>query len=237
MFSKIRSGILFTAGLLLVTTITSAKGQTVNDTGEWLAFFAQGDIRSFDHLSRTPYKWWFDGQSRFLGSVDGMNQSIVRPGLGRSLSERITLWGGYAWVHNALADGDEFDEHRLWQQLLWSDSNPRRTILLRSRFEQRLLDSGDDLGLRFRQFVRFQKQLPQYSGFSLVAWDEVFFHLNDTDWGARSGFDQNRIFIGLGWTPTRDGRWRTEVGYLNQTINRSSAANQVNHIFSVSLFY
>ncbi|MFL2863152.1 MAG: hypothetical protein ACJ0BJ_11255 [Pirellulales bacterium] len=30
----------------------------------------------------------------------------------------------------------------------------------------------------------------------------MFFHLRDTDWGAVTGYNQNRVFVGMGRIPT-----------------------------------
>ena len=68
---------------------------------------------------------------------------------------------------------------------------------MRTRFEQRFVESGNDTGLRLRQFLRAQRELPGCPPLMLVCWDEIFFDLNDTDWGQSSGFGQNRIFAGL----------------------------------------
>ncbi len=62
------------------------------------------------------------------------------------------------------------------------------------------------------------------------------FNLNNTDWGARSGFDQNRFFFGLGYKLNESGSLSLEVGYLNQYLYRRSATDRMNHIFSVNLF-
>lgn len=66
-----------------------------------------------------------------------------------------------------------------------------------------------------------------------MAWDEMFVHLNTTDWGAMQGFDQNRGFAGIGY------RWQshilTEIGYLNQYINAVNT-DRMNHILSLNLF-
>ena len=66
----------------------------------------------------------------------------------------------------------------------------------------------------------------------LVAYDEIFFALNDTDWGARAGFDQNRFFVGLAWqfVPGRS----VEVGYLNQFVERNGPDNLMNNILSIN---
>lgn len=218
---------------LLSLAPRAARCQAVADVGQWTALFAQ---ESFDAESG-PLKWWFDGHVRLLDDADGFNQSIVRPGIGWSLSEDLTVWGGYGWIHTSPVAGDDFDEHRIWQQLTWSRSHEAWTLALRPRLEQRFLETGDDVGWRFRQLVRVQNDLPNLPRLSFVTWDEIFFNLSDSDWGARSGFDQNRVFVGFGWKHRPESRLRTEIGYLNQTIDSPSSADRVNHILSINFYY
>lgn len=42
----------------------------------------------------------------------------------------------------------------------------------------------------------------------------------DTDWRANSGLDQNRASIGFGFERSPRSRVSTEIGYLNQFLNR-----------------
>lgn len=219
--------------LLILAWPSTARPQTVNDSGQWTAWFSQGD---FDECS-SQCKWWFDGHLRLLEDADGFNQSIVRPGIGWSLNENLAVWAGYGWIHTSPLAGDNFDEHRIWQQSTWSRGNEVRTFALRPRLEQRFLETGDDVGWRFRQLVRMQYHLPRLPRLTFVTWDEIFFHLNDTDWGAVSGFDQNRAFVGFGWKRHSNSRLRTEIGYLHQTIDIPSGADRVNHILSTNFYY
>ena len=214
----------------------SALAQTVDDAGLWWAFFGQGDLHD-EECTDLPLKWWFDGHARFLDDADGFNQSIVRPGVGVSLGERSAIWAGYGWIRTSPLTGSDFDEHRIWQQWTWSDTHEPITFALRSRLEQRLIETGDDTGWRFRQLVRAQHNLPRFPRLILVAWDELFVHLNDTDWGAERGFNQNRVFVGLGVKCDRPSSLRTEVGYLNQTIKVSGGANRSHHILSVNIYF
>ena len=69
----------------------------------------------------------------------------------------------------------------------------------------------------------------------MVGYDELFFSLNNTDWGVESGFDRNKLFLGAGWMLGKDGRW-TEIGYLNQFVNNTLGRNLMQHILSVNLF-
>lgn len=224
---------LLATAILGQATTDPVRGQDVADTGLWTAFFAQNDLGG----DSSPLKWWFDGHLRFLDDTDGFHQSIVRPGVGWKLSDELVAWGGYGWIHTEPVAGDDFEEHRLWQQLTWSRSFEDWTLALRPRLEQRFLETGDDVGLRFRQNVRLQHDLPDLPRLTFVAWDEIFFHLNDTDWGAEAGFDQNRVFVGFGWKFHPDDRVRTEIGYLNQTIDSPTGADRVNHLLSINFFY
>ena len=211
------------------------QAQTFDDAGLWLAMFAQGDAT--DLGSNERLKWWFDGHARFFDDNDGFGQSIVRPGLGWELDENSALGAGYGWIRTSPIVGDDFDEHRIWQQWTWSQSIDLIKVALRSRFEQRFVETGSDTGLRFRQLFRVQKTLKNCPPLTLVAWDELFVALNDTDWGARSGFDQNRVFIGFGFKPSCRSGWRTEIGYLNQTINVTGPTDRSNHILSLNFYH
>lgn len=238
---RVSPGLIACTVLLLTPAISFA--QVIDDSGAWFAFFGQGDLH---HVTTTDdddqdalsgqLKWWFDGQLRFLDDADGFHQSVVRPGLGLTLTETTAVWAGYGWIETTPVSGASFTEHRIWQQGTWSDSYGDFSFALRSRLEQRFLETGDDVGLRFRQLARVQHNLPRSPRLILVAWDEAFFHLNDTDWGARTGFDQNRAFAGFGWKHDPDSAWRTEIGYLNQYIDTATGSDRQNHILSVNFY-
>ena len=89
------------------------------------------------------------------------------------------------------------------------------------------------MGWRFRLFVKLIQPIAFNSHLRIVAYDEIFFALNDTDWGARAGFDQNRLFVGLAWQFVK-GR-TIEVGYLNQFIERNGKDNLMNNLLSINL--
>lgn len=218
-----------------VITGNSANAQTRDDTGLWFAGFGNGKFESLENDS--PLRWWLDTHTRFRNDSDGFNQSIVRPGIGYALNDDNAVWGGYGWIKTSPIAGSDFDEHRLWQQWTFSPSSGDWRFLHRSRFEQRWVETGDDVGFRWRQLARAQHILTKCPQWSLVTWDEAFFHLNDTDWGAESGFDQNRAFIGFGYKEQPNSRVRTEIGYLNQFVNRQNAIDGMNHILSVNFFY
>ena len=57
--------------------------------------------------------------------------------------------------------------------------------------------------------------------------------LNDTDWGARKGFDRLRSFAGLE-VPVA-GKATVEVGYLNQYVKNRGRADDVDHVLLVTL--
>lgn len=220
---------------LILLTSSVSRAQTVDDEGLWLAFFAQGNLRESKSKSQ-QFKWWFDGHARFLDDADGFNQSIVRPGIGWSLTDHVTIWAGYGWIRTSPLAGPDFDENRIWQQITWSKTYDPFKFAFRSRLEQRFLETGDEMGWRFRQLLRAQHNLPDCPRFTLVTWDEMFFHLNDTDFGAEAGFNQNRAFVGFGLKCDPESRWRTEIGYLNQFINLPGTNDRSHHILSINFY-
>lgn len=221
---------------LLIVGSSHTQAQTVDDLGLWTALFSQGDIELSDDAGDSRLRWWFDGHARFQDDADGFNVSIVRPGIGYKLTDTATIWAGYGWIRTSpLGGAPDFDENRIWQQITWSENVDQTKFGFRSRLEQRFVETGDDTGWRFRQF--FSARTPLTERVTLVAWDEVFIHLNDTDFGTRTGFNQNRAFLGFGWkwnpaTP----KSRVEIGYLNQFIDNRNGDDRMNHILSVNFF-
>lgn len=233
-----RHAAFWSSGMLACWLLLSsaASGDVLDDLGEWNALFAQGDIKTCED-EKSGYKWWFDGHLRLFDDADGFGQSILRPGLGRTLSDKSAVWAGYAWIRTSPATGADFDEHRVWQQLTWSEVLETGKLDFRSRLEERFVETGSDTGWRFRQLVALRRPFQIDPRFSFVVWDEVFLNFNDTDWGARDGFDQNRAFLGFGWKPNADSTWRIETGYLHQYVNRSARDDLSNHLFSINLFW
>ena len=222
-------------GSLSLVLVDRTCAQSIDDTGLWFAALGNGEFESLDDDS--PLRWWFDAHLRFRDDAEGFNQSIIRPGLGYAFAENQALWVGYGWIRTDPVTGDLFDEHRFWQQWTATPSCGDWKYLHRSRFEQRWVETSDDIGLRWRQMARAQRVFPGCPQWSFVIWDEAFFHLNDTDWGANAGFDQNRSFIGVGYKRCQHSPVRTEVGYLNQYIERPNGSDSMNHILSINFFF
>ena len=135
------------------------------------------------------------------------------------------------------AAGVERREHRSFQQVTWTAGRVGPGDLsTRTRLEQRWLSDGNDTGWRLRQMVRYRVPFrATRGGVALLGWVEPFVALNTTDWGARAGFDQVRSFAGL--EIPAGGRSTTEIGYLNQTIDRGGGRRQMNHVASVTVFF
>jgi hypothetical protein len=227
---------LWVSALLALPLLARATpADTKQDTGFWFMSMNHGSFEAVDAPLK-PLQWWFDGQVRYMNGGRDFHQSIVRPGLGFAFAERAAGWLGYAWIVTAPEDGSRFDEHRIWEQITWSTPIQATELLSRTRLEQRFVETGDDVGWRFRQFLKASYPLSFEPRLTLAAYDEVFFNLNDTDWGAEAGFDRNRLFVGLGWTFDERKHARVELGYLNQFIYRRSASDEVQHIFSLNLF-
>ncbi|MCO4764367.1 MAG: DUF2490 domain-containing protein, partial [Myxococcales bacterium] len=142
---------------------------------------------------------------------DGGTTAIVRPHIGWFASPALSIHQGYDWVPR-VGDKATRHEHRLWQQAVYRFGVGPVKLIGRARLEERTSSTGDDWGLRGRAMVRAMWALPRLQRFGLVASDHWMTNLNTTDWGARSGLDQHRLFVGFAATAGK--KLRVEAGYL-----------------------
>lgn len=229
-----RTGIVMITLLSLLAVTSRTSADTITDRGLWFMAAGQGDARPLGDRWR-KVRWWLDVQPRLSDAAGGLQQILVRPGLGYSIAGNASAWLGYAWIRTE-GNGKHVTENRIWQQFTWSPRIEWLGLSSRTRLEQRFVDQSGDLGWRFRQFIKVTQPIAAGKRLYLSVFDEIFFDLNDTDWGQQSGFAQNRMFAGVGWKLFASGKLSTEIGYLNQFVRSGSGSNRMNHILSINLF-
>ena len=204
-----------------------AHAETEEDGRFWLNSNAQGALPA-EH-----FNWYAELQPRWRDEGKHLDTVLIRPAVFYKFSPQSSVWLGYAKVINHPAGKQTRDEHRIWQQYLYQFSAfDTLNFQTRTRLEERRLEDSGDEGYRIRQMLRVSKPLLSQSAISLVAWDELFIHLNDTDWGAEKGFDQNRLFVGAAYTV--NPQFKVEVGYLNQYIH-TDKTDRENHTLATTL--
>lgn len=219
--------------MLLVVLVASSSTANPRETGGlWLMGLGQGGL-GFIRPELEEVRWWMDVQGRWRNDGESLDAVLVRPGLGYALTERITLFAGYAWVENDPRRRKPFSEHRIWQQLTWNVPAERFALQSRTRLEQRFID--EETGWRLREFVKLTVPLRSDRRLFLSAYDELFFDLDETDWGQRPGFRQNRAFLGLGWVLDEARQVSLEAGYLNVWLD-PRGQDRLNHILSLNVF-
>lgn len=217
------------AAFALAFAAAPASARTSQDQQAWV------NVTLMDSAGENIV-YFLEAQPRLTDELSQMSQALLRGAAGWKISDRVSLYQGYAYIVQPVeGPGADRDEHRSFQQLSWTLVPGATELSSRTRFEQRWVTGYDDMGLRFRQMVRLET--PVASGdkpLKGLVYFEGMAALNDTDWGARGGFDQLRSFAGF--EVPLQGRSTVEAGYLNQLVNRSGGDAAVNHVASLSLF-
>ncbi|MFZ2997207.1 DUF2490 domain-containing protein [Sphingobium sp.] len=207
-----------------------AMAQTRQDEQLWVNLTAMGSVK--DDLV-----YFAEIQPRVGDGLSRIDQALFRGAIGWKFSPTITLYQGYAHVVVPVEGGRDVNEERSFQQLNWALGRPwRGELSSRTRLEQRWRSDGDDMGWRLREMIRYEKPLkPGSDAVNALVYAEGFVALNDTDWGARGGFDQLRSFIGA--EVGLPGASTLEIGYLNQVIDQTRGRTRINHVASLTLFF
>ncbi len=217
--------------LLIVLQALSVASADSSENGAWLGAALSGRLGD---SSSSRWRWWVDSQYRFQNSDTEITTIFVRPAIGYAVNPQVTLWAGYGWFATDAAGIERIDEHRLWQDLIWRpDLVSSLRVMLRSRLEQRWVDTGNDAGWRFRQLIRLDWPIAANGKVALLGANEVLIALNDTDWGERSGLDQNRLFLGFAFRVAP--RSYIDLAYLNLYVDRPLVEDVVNHLLFAGL--
>lgn len=210
--------------ILLLPAVTNAD--TSSRTSTWLMSLSR--IKLTESVNS-----FVDIQPRFTindisgGKNNALDTLLLRGALGFQITPNIELYQGYAYIPSY---DPKNVEHRSFQELFIKQPLKNNALAHRFRFEQRFIDSADETAYRLRYFGRYVRPLKAWHpSLSLAINEEIFINLNDADNGPQSGFDQNRLFVGLNYRINHSLAY--EFGYQNQIINVLSNSNNVmNHI-------
>ena len=202
----------------------SPSSTTVTDERVWFVLGLQ---------SRTdrpgPWRWAVENILRTRDGVNVIDVAGIRPIVNYVIDKHSTVGGGYAFVVNS-PETIALHEHRVFQQYIFTSKIATGTLTVRERLEERFIEKNSGMAGRLRSQVRYSLPIKPGSKFSLIGYDELFVHLNDTT-VTRQGVDQNRIFGGFG--QVINPMFRYEVGYLNQYYpGHNIVPPRMNHVLS-----
>lgn len=223
--------------LAALSTMDGVSGAHANEVfesaGSWVQVVGEGSLGVIDP-SLQKARVWLEGQSRWNDDWNHWYQGMARAAVGYSINDHATVWLGYTYLPTQNLGRPFIAQQDVWPAFRYILPTDWGTFMFRTMWETNFL-RGDQVRERPRQMIRFTHPMEFEPKLSLIAWDEVFVRVNTTPWGGKSGFDQNRAFLGLGWTFSPNVR--AELGYLNQYIdNNLHTAETMNHLILSSLF-
>jgi hypothetical protein len=217
--------------LLLTTLLTisfSATAQVNNvDNQAWSWTRVEGEIDPTEQsLLDKPLQYSMEIHYRLKNDMSDFHQLLLRPMLGYKLDDTSTIWFGYAYIGQD-RNGNFVNEHRTFQMITYSAKIGKTPIVFvgNTRLEQRMLENEQEMNHRIRQMVRFSADLFKIKNgtFALFFQDELFLRLNETNWSGKSGFDHNRLVIGIDYkTKIKNTPVTFSAGYMNNQFANQS---------------
>lgn len=236
---SIPKAVLFIIGLLLgvVQQAFTQKYIEVRDQ-TWLGYFNQTRLTEKSGL-------WMDLHFRLTD--DFINEKTI--GIARFayiyyLSDHVRLMAGYAYATRYSNVGvGRIPEHRPWQQILWVEKkkgfNLTQAFRVEQRFRRNIADSelADDYNFNWRFRYNFTFTVP-LKGKEVVARTPFLLfnneiHINAGKNVVHNYFDQNRLFMGLGYQFT--SHMNAHLGYLF-IFQQAPASGHYLHINAIRLF-
>ena len=230
---------------LLLATCTAVSAQTPDKETHsreqlWLGYFNQ---------TRFTKRWgmWVDVHYRMTDNfVDRPFQFLFRPAATYFLKDNLRLNVGYAYVNHFPAKGNETNrtEHRLWQQIWWNQKYPGLTTLqwlrLEQRFNEKVVDDVKLDGYNYTFRVRYNfsffiplkgKEMAAKIPFAAIL-NEIFLNFGSNT--IYNTFDQNRLFLGVGYPFT--AHLNAQLGYMN-IYQQEAAGNKYMVTHAIRLFF
>lgn len=235
------TGLLF-LGLAVFSAAQTPDKHVHSREQLWLGYFNQTRLTD-------KFGFWIDLHYRTTDDfIDRPFQFVFRPALTYFIKDNLRVNLGYALCKHFPAEGltTARAEHRAWQQIWWNQKYPGLVTLQWLRLEQRFNEKvvndekldGYNYTFRARYNLSFfvplkGKELTAKTPF-LAATNEIF--LNFGDKVVYNTFDQNRLFVGVGYQFT--SHLNAQLGYMNVYQQEASGSNYLStHAVRLFVFH
>lgn len=191
---------------------------------------------------------WTDFHYRLTDNfVNHPFQFIARAGLTYYLGNNVRATAGYAYVHHYVEGTTPArDEHRPWQQIWWKQDytgfSTMQSIRLEERYREKVQEGKVIEGYNFNYRLRYNLSLfVPLKGKKIVAktpflalTDEVFINMGKEI--VYNYFDQNRLFLGLGYQ--FNAHLNAQLGYMNLFQQTAAGSKYINsHAIRLFVFH
>lgn len=211
---------------LMVCSCPQTEAATADNQNLWLNYVG-------DHpLFGSPWGLHLEVQNRLSDWGKDWQQLLLRPGVNYQFTPNLSASLGYGFIrtfpYGELPAKHRFDEHRIWEQLLYKQDAFGLKWTHRLRFEQRWIEEPEKQPdgrwvnanwrgeQRARYMLRTEFPLSSDKRWYLPVWDEVFVNFGGNI--LNNHLDQNRAFLGVGWKWT--STVKVEAGFLEQTVHK-----------------
>lgn len=157
------------------------------------------------------------GQTKFTNSKFGIyhelqirdfqfggdhNQTLIRVGGQYQIKPNLTATLGYGYIYSELkgAPNNPFNEHRIFQDLVWTHNLQSTRIRHRLRLEERFIEDRDVYGrARYCLFADIPLSEKKFAagGTYIALYEEVFINAFQPE--PLKTFDRNRLYAGVGY--------------------------------------
>lgn len=192
--------------LLLVLGCCTVSFSWAMDDVDSQGWFQQ----TFNRRDTKGYRYFGELQQRYGENWEVPTIFLARGAIGKQLTEQFSFWLGYAWTPGQFPGWRS--EDRFFIQGQWESKAAAWNIIQRTRLEARNIDDTFGTTYRLRHFVRGTTALGSDQRHYFAGQFELFYNLDRTGGIApRAGYDQTRIFLGIGKNLTKN--YRVEIGY------------------------
>ena len=201
---------------------TRAQAQMEHDSGLWILANLHGkvapqwalnlevDVRSFDNFART-------------------SELIIQPGVFFNINDHWT------WTLQYMYDArpPTNNEHRVLTDAAYHTEIKKFVLGTRLRLTVRFVDNVGTI-VRVRHRISALHGIKDTPAF-LTLSNEIFFNLNDQGSGPPYGFEEDRLFGGIGYH--FGPHLRAEMGYMWRPATPRTGPTISSHIIAVNFFF
>ena len=231
--------LIFLLASSLFSSVLAQEKEVEHAEQTWFGYFNQTRLTNKSGI-------WVDLNLRLTDDYLQKNSvSIARLGYIYYITDQTRATVGYAYVTQySQVDGmPNVPEHRLWQQIQWFEKKNWLTMMQWARLEERFrrkVEAGElasDYSFNYRIRYNMALTIP-LKGKQVVAKTPFLFlnnelHVNFGKEITNNYFDQNRLFLGLGYQFTAN--LNAQIGYL-KVFQQLPAESTFRNIDAIRVF-